>query len=131
MNDTKNQLQEQVNSIFSEMEILLQKSQSYDSLESDQAISELLEMPLEIKYRSGWSNNPETLEVSEICLVLSIGGPNIEIIGQIENGHVLDVEFRGSWWSEWFYLIPEHVKPERFDEVCTEFTNFFLEGVAI
>lgn len=131
MNDTNIQLQEQVNSIFEEMETLLEKSQSYDNSIVDQAISELLEMPLEIKYRSGWSNDPERLQVAQMAIVLTIGGPHIELIAQIDSGHVIDAEFRGSWWSEWFYLVPEGVKPNRFDQVCSDFVNFFLEGVAV
>tara|TARA_S200002703_G_C3660710_1_gene202921 strand:- start:158 stop:550 length:393 start_codon:yes stop_codon:yes gene_type:complete len=129
--NTKNELQDQINCIFSEMENLLEKSQNYDSAISDQAITELIEMPLEIKYRSGWSHNPEQLEVSEMAIVLTVGGPHIELICQVQNGRILDAEFRGCWWSEWYHFVPEGVKPDTFDQVCSDFVNFFLEGVAI
>lgn len=52
-------------------------------VDAEDVIEAVQEMPLEVAYRSGWGNDPETLAADEWRILLTVGGPYLALRGEI------------------------------------------------
>ena len=55
---------------------------------------------LSVEYRSGWSDDKEGLEVAEVRLTLAIGGPNIYLYADYDDGQVSNCRLVCNWWGD-------------------------------
>ena len=55
---------------------------------------------LSVEYRSGWSDDKEDLEVAEVRLTLAIGGPNIYLYADYDDGQVSNCRLVCNWWGD-------------------------------
>ena len=55
---------------------------------------------LAVEYRSGWSNNKEDLEVTEVRLKLAFGDPNIFLYADYDDGQVSNCRLVCNWWGD-------------------------------
>ncbi len=55
---------------------------------------------LSVEYRSGWSDDREDLEVAEVRLTLAIGGPNIYLYADYDDGQVSNCRMICNWWGD-------------------------------
>ena len=55
---------------------------------------------LSVEYRSGWSEDKEDLKVAEVCLTLAIGGPNIYLYADYDDGQVSNCKLVCNWWRD-------------------------------
>ena len=55
---------------------------------------------LSVEYRSGWSDDKEDLAVAEVRLTLTIGGPNIYLYADYDDGQVSNCRLVCNWWRD-------------------------------
>ena len=55
---------------------------------------------LSVEYRSGWSEDKEDMEVEEVRLTLAIGGPNIYLYADYDDGQVSNCKLVCNWWGD-------------------------------
>jgi hypothetical protein len=60
------------------------------------------EDPLSLEFRSGWVTNKDEMEPEEFKLLLSTGGPAVQIIGEINQGQPDRVRLQAQdWFTSW------------------------------
>jgi hypothetical protein len=57
-----------------------------DCEDREDAEQRIHEDPLSLEYRSGWVTNKEDMVAEEFKLLLTTGGPAVQIIGELESG---------------------------------------------
>ena len=62
--------------------------------------SQALASILSVEYRSGWSDDKEDMEVAEVRLTLAIGGPNIYLYADYDDGQVSNCKLVCNWWGD-------------------------------
>jgi hypothetical protein len=82
----------------------LQDSNDYN--QQDELRESILNSALSVEFRSGWSTNPEQLEIEEFKILLSWGGPALRVIGDLDQ-----------------YKQPENIKMQ-FQDWGTPWTDF-------
>ena len=82
----------------------LQDSNDYN--QQDELRESILNSALSVEFRSGWSTNPEQLEIEEFKILLSWGGPALRVIGDLDK-----------------YKQPENIKMQ-FQDWGTPWTDF-------
>ena len=82
----------------------LQESNDYN--QQDELRESILNSALSVEFRSGWSTNPEQLEIEEFKILLSWGGPALRVIGDLDK-----------------YKQPENIKMQ-FQDWGTPWTDF-------
>ena len=60
--------------------------------------SQALASILLVEYRSGWSEND--MEIAEVRLTLAIGGPNIYLYADYDDGQVSNCKLVCNWWGD-------------------------------
>lgn len=99
---------------------LLEKSHSTDQGEAEAALEEIQELPLEVSVRVNcWSSPFESLEPDEYRILLSFGGPNVQVVGGLERGEPVTARLECSWYSDW---LTESVDEKKL----LEFSRLFL-----
>ncbi len=77
-----------------------------DCSSEDDARQRIEEDPLSIEYRSGWSTSKDELEAEEVRILLTTGGPAVQIIGELDSGEVsratLHVQDWGTSWTAYY-----------------------------
>jgi hypothetical protein len=65
--------------------------------------TQMREMPLSLEVRSGWADPGETLELAEFRLLLSTGGPALQLVGSLtESYEACDCELQHQdWFTPW------------------------------
>jgi hypothetical protein len=82
-----------------------------ESLDPDDARQQLLDMPLSLQVRSGWTDLGETLRPEEFEILLSTGGPAVRIVGDLDqNGEPTSARLEAQdWFTRWFEVFAPHV----------------------
>lgn len=77
-----------------------------DCSDADDARQRIEEDPLSIEYRSDWQDNKDELVASEVCILLTTGGPAVRIIADLEDGTIssprLEVQDWGTPWTHYY-----------------------------
>ena len=84
----------------------LNVTSSEEEEEIEQTRESILNSALSVEFRSGWSTNPEELEIEEFKILLSWGGPALRVIGDLDQ-----------------YKQPENIKMQ-FQDWGTPWTDF-------
>lgn len=69
----------------------------------DDALTRIHEDPLSIEYRSGWVNSKNDMQPEEFKILLSTGGPAVQIIGEIDQ-HMQPTNCKlqaQDWFTPW------------------------------
>lgn len=66
----------------------------------DENFDEACSMVLCTEYRSGWSTDKEDMVVTEVRLTLAIGGPNIYLTADYDDGVVSNPKLTCVWWGD-------------------------------
>jgi hypothetical protein len=83
------------------------KAACHDSDETYETIrQEIQESPLQLAVRSEWASLGEHLEPSELCILLSTGGPSLRIVGTLGRFNCpedcrLEYQDWGTPWTEY------------------------------
>jgi DNA repair ATPase RecN len=66
----------------------------------DENFDAACDMVLCTEYRSGWSSDKEDMGVTEVRLTLAIGGPNIYLTADYDDGEVSNPKLTCVWWGD-------------------------------
>lgn len=72
----------------------------------EEALQAMLENPLDISFRSGWTSSPEDMTPEEFQILLCTGGPAVRIIGELDfhgQPYRAWIEFQ-DWGTPWTML---------------------------
>lgn len=74
-----------------------------DCADREEAEQRIQEDPLSLEFRSGWVTSKDEMEPEEFKLLLSTGGPAVQIIGEIDsNGQPSRVRLQAQdWFTAW------------------------------
>ena len=81
---------------------------------------------LSVEFRSGWSTNPEELEIEEFKILLTWGGPALRVIGdldQYKQAENIKLQFQ-DWGTPW----TDYELTEKEEESLNWFCNCFYFG---
>ena len=68
----------------------------------EDAEQRIMDDPLSLQFRSGWSTSRDELEPEEFELLLSTGGPAVRIIGDIDRGEASNPKLEvQDWFKPW------------------------------
>lgn len=73
----------------------------------EEAMQRIYESPLSVEFRSGWSSDPQDLQVEEFQILLCTGGPAVRIMGELgfdgEPARAwLEYQDWGTPWTQYF-----------------------------
>lgn len=66
----------------------------------EENFDEACNMVLCTEYRSGWSTDKEDMGAAEVRLTLAIGGPNIYLTAEYDDGEVSNPKLTCVWWGD-------------------------------
>ena len=79
---------------------LLQESNDYN--QQDELRESILNNALSVEFRSGWTTNSEKLEVEEFKILLTWGGPALQIIGGLDDYGPVNPKMQyQDWGTPW------------------------------
>ena len=79
---------------------LFEKINDYDA--QDQLRESILNSALSVQFRSGWENFKEDFEPTEFKILLSWGGPALQIIGELDNYGPVNPKLQfQDWGTPW------------------------------
>ena len=102
----------------------LQDSNDYN--QQDELRESILNSALSVEFRSGWSTNPEELEIEEFKILLTWGGPALRVIGdldQYKQPENIKMQFQ-DWGTSW----TDYELTEKQEESLNWFCNCFYFG---
>jgi hypothetical protein len=83
-----------------------------DCESEEDARERIQEDPLSLEFRSDWVSSKSDMEISEYRLLLTTGGPAVQIVGDIEDGEAtsarLQVQDWGTPWTEHILTGDDH-----------------------
>lgn len=102
------------------------------SQDSDDALDEIMEDPLEITYRTGWLNHSEVCDgidkgnIEECCILLCTGGPAVRILCDADRGSLASprVQYQ-DWGVPWTELLS--LTSEQRSALDTYISNFEIQ----
>jgi hypothetical protein len=110
-----------------DVELICELISRYDSAtddERDSIYDEIVEYPLSIEYRSGWSANPDDLEPEEFEILLSTGGPATRLYGTLNQfGTPEHIEYQ---FQDWFKPWETQYTTDEEDSFLLHFATFFI-----
>ena len=104
----------------------LNVTSSEDEEEIEQIKESILNSALSVEFRSGWTSNPNELEIEEFKILLTWGGPALRVIGDLNQYKELEnikMQFQdwGTCWTD--FEITENQQ-----EALNWFCNCFYFG---
>lgn len=112
-----------------DVELIAELMSRYDSApdyESDAIYDEIIEYPLSVQYRSGWSAQPDDLEPEEFEILLSTGGPATRLYGTLNRFGTPDsIEYQ---YQDWFKPWETQYTTDEEDRALLHFASFFIGG---
>ena len=104
----------------------LNVTSSEEEEEIEQTRESILNSALSVEFRSGWSTNPEELEIKEFKILLTWGGPALRVIGdldQYKQSENIKLQFQdwGTFWTDFEIT-------ESQQEALNWFVNCFYFG---
>ena len=73
-----------------------------DCKSRDDAEQRIQEDPLSLEFRSGWVTDKKEMEPEEFKLLLTTGGPAVQIIGELDRGEPSHVRLQAQdWFTPW------------------------------
>lgn len=92
--------------------------------ERDASYDAIMEDPLEVAVRSGWSAPYGDLTPKEYNILLCTGGPAVRITGDLEEGHAVTAHIEHQdWFVPWERL---HDITEQEQDALLEYASFFF-----
>ena len=112
-----------------DVELISELMSRYDSAtadENDSIYEEIVEYPLSVEYRSGWSAHPDDLEPEEFEILLSTGGPATRLYGSLNRfGTPEHIECQ---FQDWFKPWETQYTTDAEDSSLLHFASFFIGG---
>tara|TARA_S200000501_G_C20269454_1_gene502162 strand:+ start:74 stop:475 length:402 start_codon:yes stop_codon:yes gene_type:complete len=102
----------------------LQESNDYN--QQDELRESILNSALSVEFRSGWSTNPEELEIEEFKILLTWGGPALRVIGDLDQ--YKQPENIKMQFQDWGTLWTDYELTEKQEESLNWFCNCFYFG---
>jgi hypothetical protein len=107
---------------------------AHDTTAEDDRYSALLNLPLDVSYRSGWQQPGDNLDPAEMQILLSTGGPACRIYAMLGAHYAVKsatIQWQdwGTQWEDWYPPcdnvddIPAIM--HRYDSVLIEFAEQF------
>lgn len=92
--------------------------------DEDAARDAILEDPLSLEVRSGWTSLGVDLEAEWYCLLLTTGGPAVRITGELDRGSPTSAKLEvQDWWTPWteYHQADDDVLMKYVSQFCFDY----------
>lgn len=111
---------------FESIKEMVEKLNSEDDEEREQAVEEIQEDPLEVSVRGGWHTPGETADDEEYLILLCTGGPAVRITGDL--GQYNEPKTARLEYQDWFTPWVEYRLDSEEEEILLTYARQFYFG---